>query len=90
MHIYLHFSVDQEQIKETNRLKQELYRFELSKQIEEKKKMDLERKHKEQMEDEAIERAARDQEDKVKKEIEKETEKRTLVQLQVLIIFISY
>lgn len=84
------FLVDQEQLKETNRLKQELYRIELSKQIEEKKKINLERKRKEQIEDEAIEKAARDQEDKVKKEIEKEAEKRILALLQVVIIFINY
>lgn len=35
------------------------------------------------MEDEAIERAARAQEDKIKKEMEKESEKRMLAQLQV-------
>lgn len=35
------------------------------------------------MDDEAIERAARDKEEKIKKDFEKESEKRTLVQLQV-------
>lgn len=45
--------------------------------------MEQERKRKEQLEDEAIERAARDQEDKIKKEYEKEIEKRTMAELQV-------
>lgn len=75
--------MDEGRQKETNRLKQELYRFELTKQIEEKKRLELARKQKEQLEDEAIERAARDQEEKIRKEFEKETEKRTLAQLQV-------
>jgi len=77
------YVVDDGQKKESNRLKQELYRLELSKQIEEKRRLELERKQKEQMDDEAIERAARDQEEKIRKEFEKESEKRTLVQLQV-------
>lgn len=38
------------------------------------------------MEDEAIERAAREQEEKIKKEFEREAEKRALAQLQVRII----
>lgn len=80
--IVLHL-VDEEQQKETNRLRQELYRFELSKQIEEKKRLDKELKHREQMEDLAIEKAAKDQEEKLKREFEKESEKRTLAQLQV-------
>lgn len=75
--------VDQEQVKEHNRLKQEHYRFELSKQIEEKKKLELERKRKEQMEDKKIERAARIKEDKARKEFEKESEKRTFPQIRV-------
>lgn len=75
--------VDEERLKETNRLRQELYRLELSKQIEEKKRLDEELKHREQMEDLAIEKAAKDQEEKLKKEFEKESEKRTLAQLQV-------
>lgn len=80
--------MDEDRAKETHRLKQELYRLELSKQIEENKQLALERKRKEQLEDEAIERAARDQEDKIRKEFEKEAEKRTLAQLQVQIIFV--
>lgn len=91
VHIILYpilFLVDEDRAKETHRLKQELYRLELSKQIEEKKQLELERKRKEQLEDEAIERAARDQEEKIRKEFEKEAEKRTLAQLQVLIIFV--
>lgn len=79
--------MDEDRAKETHRLKQELYRLELSKQIEEKKQLELERKRKEQLEDEAIERAARDQEEKIRKEFEKEAEKRTLAQLQVRIMF---
>lgn len=35
------------------------------------------------MEDEAIEKTLREQEEKLKKEFEKETEKRTMAQLQV-------
>lgn len=77
------FLADEDRKKETNRLKQELYRLELRKQIEEKKRLEEERKHKEQLEDEAIERAAREQEEKIKREYEKEVEKRHLVQLQV-------
>ncbi|VVC37684.1 Hypothetical protein CINCED_3A014993 [Cinara cedri] len=73
---------NEEQIKDANKLKQELYRFELSKQIEEKKKYELERKHKEQMEDDKIERAARDQENKIKRAYEKEAEKRIMAQIQ--------
>lgn len=38
------------------------------------------------MEDEAIERMAREQEERLKKEYEQEMEKRTLAQLQVFII----
>lgn len=49
--------------------------------------MELERKRQEQMEDEAIERTAKEQEEKMKKEYEQEMEKRTLAQLQVLIIY---
>jgi len=37
------------------------------------------------MDDEAIERAAKDQEEKIKKEFEKESEKRILAQFQVWI-----
>jgi len=77
------FIADEERKKETNRLKQELYRFELSKQIEEKKRLELEQKRKDQLEDEAIERMAREQEEKMRIELEKENEKRTLAQLQV-------
>lgn len=73
---------DEERKKETNRLKQELYRFELSKQIEEKKRLELEQKRKDQLEDEAIERMAKEQEEKMRIELEKENEKRTLAQLQ--------
>ncbi|XP_060864074.1 mitogen-activated protein kinase kinase kinase kinase 4-like isoform X2 [Metopolophium dirhodum] len=73
---------DEERKKETNRLKQELYRFDLSKQIEEKRRLELEQKRKDQLEDEAIERMAREQEEKMKMEFEKENEKRTLAQLQ--------
>ncbi|XP_022178087.1 calponin homology domain-containing protein DDB_G0272472-like isoform X1 [Myzus persicae] len=73
---------DEERKKETNRLKQELYRFDLSKQIEEKKRLELEQKRKDQLEDEAIERMAREQEEKMKMEFEKENEKRVLAQLQ--------
>lgn len=50
--------------------------------------MELEQKRKEQLEDEAIERMAREQEEKMKIEFEKENEKRTLAQLQVWSIFI--
>lgn len=50
--------------------------------------MELEQKRKEQLEDEAIERMAREQEEKMKIEFEKENEKRTLAQLQVWNIFI--
>jgi len=80
--------VDDGQKKECNRLKQELYRLELNKQIEEKKILEFERKQKEQMDDEAIEKAAKDQEEKIKKEFEKESEKRTLAQFQVWIIIL--
>ncbi|XP_025410972.1 general transcriptional corepressor trfA-like isoform X2 [Sipha flava] len=73
---------DEDHAKETNRLKQEIYRLELSKQIEEKKRLELERKRQEQMEDEAIERMAREQEERIRKEYEQEMEKRTLAQLQ--------
>ncbi|XP_025198522.1 calponin homology domain-containing protein DDB_G0272472-like [Melanaphis sacchari] len=73
---------DEERIKETNRLKQELYRFELSKQIEEKRRLELEQKRKDQLEDEAIERMAREQEERMRIEFEKENEKRILNQLQ--------
>jgi len=83
------FIADEERKKETNRLKQELYRFDLSKQIEEKRRLELEQKRKDQLEDEAIERMAREQEEKMKMEFEKENEKRTLAQLQVWNIFIS-
>lgn len=86
MFLQYYFVADDDHAKETNRLKQELYRFELSKQIEEKKRLELERKRQEQMEDEAIERTAREQDEKIKKEYEQEMEKRTLAQLQVLII----
>lgn len=51
--------------------------------------MELEQKHKNQLEDEAIERMAREQEEKMKIEIEKENEKRTLAQLQVYNLFIN-
>jgi len=83
------YVADEERTKETNKLKQEIYRFELSKQIEEKKMLELERKRKDQLEDEAIERMAREQEEKMKMEFEKENEKRTLAQLQVWNIFIN-
>ncbi|XP_026817464.1 calponin homology domain-containing protein DDB_G0272472-like [Rhopalosiphum maidis] len=73
---------DEERKKETNKLKQELYRFELSKQIEEKRRLEQEQKRKEQLEDEAIERMAREQEEKMRIEFEKENEKRILAQLQ--------
>jgi len=77
------FIADEERKKEANRLKQELYRFDLSKQIEEKRRLELEQKRKDQLEDEAIERMAREQEEKMKMEFEKENEKRMLAQLQV-------
>jgi len=82
MHLIL-FIADEERKKETNKLKQELYRFELSKQIEEKRRLEQEQKRKDQLEDEAIERMAREQEEKMRIEFEKENEKRTLAQLQV-------
>lgn len=58
--IILLYLVDVEQEKETKRIKQELYRFELRKQIEEKKSLELEQKRKEQIDDEAIFKLARD------------------------------
>lgn len=45
MHLIL-FIADEERKKETNKLKQELYRFELSKQIEEKRRLEQEQKRK--------------------------------------------
>jgi len=45
--------------------------------------LELEQKRKDQLEDEAIERMAREQEEKLKMEFEKENEKRMLAQLQV-------
>jgi len=83
------FLADEERKKETNRLKQELYRFDLSKQIEEKRRLELEQKRKDLLEDEAIERMAREQEEKMKMEFEKENEKRMLAQLQVWNIYVQ-
>jgi len=74
--------LDDDKKKDTIRLKQEQYRNDLSKQIEEKKRLEQERKHKELLEDEAIDKMAKDQEDRIRKEFEKEVEKRTLAQLQ--------
>ncbi|XP_050443316.1 uncharacterized protein LOC126847216 isoform X2 [Adelges cooleyi] len=75
-----------DQFKEHNKMKQELYRHELMKQIEEKKLLDEERKRKEQITDEEIERAAKERDEKLRKEYEREIEERALLQLQKRLI----
>jgi len=83
------FIADEERKKETNRSKQELYRFNLSKQIEEIRRLELEQKLKDQLEDEAIEKVAKEQAEQMKIEFAKENERQILAQLQVWNIFKS-
>lgn len=51
--------------------------------------IDLQRKHREQMENNKIERAARDQETNIKRAYDIDAEKRIMAQLQVCITFIN-
>ncbi|XP_050520952.1 general transcriptional corepressor trfA-like isoform X2 [Daktulosphaira vitifoliae] len=73
--------ITEDELIKSNKTKQEIYRLELDKQIEEKKMLEQAKLQKQIMEDAAIEKEARERDEKLKKEYEREMQERALFQI---------